>query len=319
MRNSKRIGTVVTAGFGALSMVALAACGGSGDGGSQGVDRVVFAVPSWVGAEANVAVASYLLEQELDVRASSVAMDVPDAWDALHAGEVDAILEDWRGEPAREKEYVDRQETVVEGGDLGVTGHIGWFVPKYYADEHPEISDWRNLDDLAEDFRTPKSGDRGQLLEGSPSYTTNDEAIIRNLDLNLEPVYAGSESEQITQIRKNNRQKKPFLTYFWTPQWLTDEVELVEVELPAYKEGCASDPKEVDCAYPNTPLQKYFNAEFAEKGGAAADFLKNFKWDEEHQNEVARMIKIDERSPREAARRWVADHEDVWREWIPED
>ncbi|MFD1830467.1 ABC transporter substrate-binding protein [Streptomyces desertarenae] len=315
---SRRMRTTLTAGASALGMAALAACGAADTGAaSGGSDTVTIAVPSWVGAEANAAVAKHLLEEELDVEAELRQMDEPVAWDALDSGKADAILEDWGGVPKKEKRYVEERKTVVPAGDLGVTGHIGWFVPKYFADEHPDVTDWKNLDKYADELRTTESNGKGQLLEGSPSYTTHDDAIIKNLGLNLKTVYAGSESAQITQIRKYVEERKPFLTYWWTPQWLNAEIDFVEVELPEHTEGCDADPEEVACGYPDTPLQKYLNADFAENGGDAAEFLKNFRWSTEQQNQVAKWIAGDGMSAEDAAAKWVKENKDTWEKWLP--
>ncbi|MCZ9344970.1 glycine/betaine ABC transporter substrate-binding protein, partial [Streptomyces sp. TRM76130] len=117
------------------------------------------------------------------------------------------------------------------GGDLGVTGHIGWFVPTYFAKEHPDVTDWKNLNEYADLFRTPESGGKGQLLDGSPSYVTNDKALVANLDLDYRVVFAGSEAAQITQIEQFAKEKKPFLTYWYSPQWLFQKVPMTEVKL----------------------------------------------------------------------------------------
>ena len=132
-----------------------------------------------------MAVAQNLLEDELGYRVDTVQIDEVPAWDALSQGRVDAILEDW-GHPEQEKQYVKDKKTIVSGGDLGVTGHIGWFVPKYCADEHPDVTDWKNLNKYADELRTAESGDKGQLLDGSPSYVTNDKALVKNLGPGLQ-------------------------------------------------------------------------------------------------------------------------------------
>ncbi|WP_069814637.1 ABC transporter substrate-binding protein [Streptomyces sp. TP-A0874] len=278
---------------------------------------VTLSVQSWVGAQANAAVAQYLLEHELGYRVDTVQVDEVPAWDALSQGRVDAILEDW-GHPEQERRYVKEKKTIRAAGDLGVTGHIGWYVPKYWADEHPDVTDWKNLDKYAEELRTAESGDKGQLLDGSPSYVTNDQALVRNLELDYEVVFAGSEAAQITQIQQFAKERRPFLSYWYEPQWLFEKVPMVEVQLPEYTEECAAKaPEDIDCAYPRTPLQKYLNARFAENGGAAAAFLENFHWSQEDQNEVSAMIASEKLSPQEAAERWVRKHPDVWRAWLP--
>ncbi|MET9799416.1 ABC transporter substrate-binding protein [Streptomyces sp. NPDC006368] len=315
--------TRVTAAAAALALLALTGCGAadmtrqaSPYAAAQGAKTVTLSVQSWVGAQANVAVAQYLLEHELGYRVDTVQIDEVPAWDALSQGRVDALLEDW-GHPEQEKRYVDDKKTIIRGGGLGVTGHIGWFVPTYFAEAHPDVTDWKNLNTYADRLRTAESGGKGQLLDGSPSYVTNDKALVKNLDLDYQVVFAGSEAAQITQIKQFAKERKPFLTYWYKPQWLFEKVPMTEVKLPAYKEGCDADPEKVACAYPHTPLQKFLNADFAEKGGKAAAFLKNFRWTTEAQNDVALMIAEQKLSPREAAEKWVKANESTWRPWIP--
>jgi len=283
---------------------------------AQGAKTVTLSVQSWVGAQANVAVAQYLLEHELGYRVDTVQVDEVPAWDALSQGRVDALLEDW-GHPEQEQRYVEEKKTVTRGGDLGVTGHIGWYVPTYFAKRHPDVTDWKNLNKYADQFRTAESGGKGQLMDGSPSYVTNDKALVKNLGLDYKVVFAGSEAAQITQIKQFAKEKKPFLTYWYSPQWLFEKVPMTEVKLPPYKEGCDADPEKVACAYPHTPLQKYLNTGFAEKGGDAAAFLKNFEWTTADQNEVSLMIAEQKLSPEEAAKRWVERHEATWKAWLP--
>ncbi|MGP3683641.1 ABC transporter substrate-binding protein [Streptomyces sp. IBSNAI002] len=282
---------------------------------AEGAKTVTLSVQSWVGAQANTAVAAYLLEHELGYRVDTVQVDEVPAWDALSQGRVDAILEDW-GHPEQEKRYVQDKKTITAGGELGVTGHIGWYVPTYFAEEHPDVTDWKNLDKYAGLLRTAESGGKGQLLDGSPSYVTNDKALVKNLDLDFEVVFAGSEAAQITQIRQFAKERKPFLTYWYKPQWLFERVPMTEVKLPAYEEGCDADPERVACAYPHTPLQKYLNTQFAQTGGKAAEFLERFHWGVEEQNEVALMIAEEKLAPEQAAKKWVERNRQVWEPWV---
>ncbi|KUF17769.1 ABC transporter substrate-binding protein [Streptomyces silvensis] len=321
MRARTRVTSAVTAG---VALLALSGCGAadmtkqaSPYANAAGARTVTLSVQSWVGAQADVAVAEYLLKNELGYRVDKVQIDEVPAWDALSQGRVDAIMEDW-GHPEQEQRYVKDKKTIVPGGDVGVTGHIGWYVPTYFAEKHPDVTDWRNLNKYADRFRTSESGSKGQLMDGSPSYVTNDKALVANLDLDYEVVFAGSEAAQITQIEQFAKQKKPFLTYWYKPQWLFEKVPMTEVKLPAYKEGCDADPAKIKCAYPHTPLQKYFNADFAKNGGKAAEFLRKFKWSEADQNEVSLMIADKKMSPDDAAKKWIDSNESKWRAWLPE-
>jgi glycine betaine/proline transport system substrate-binding protein len=117
-------------------------------------------------------------------------------------------------------------------------------------------------------------------------------------------------------MRQFANEQKPFLTYWYSPQWLFKKVPMTEVKLPPYKEGCDADAAKIACAYPHTPLQKYLNADFAKSGGRAAAFLKKFTWTTEDQNEVSLMIADQKLSPEDAAKKWVDSHPGVWRKWL---
>lgn len=318
MNHSQRMRTTLVAGAAGLGLLALSACAADiGSGSAAASDEVTLTVPSWVGARANAEVAKVIMERELDVKVELQQLDEPVAFDALNNGKVDAIMEDWGGSPKKEKLYVEDKKTVVKGGDLGVVGHIGWFVPKYYADANPEAMDAKNLNAFAKDFRSANSGDQGEFLGAAPSYVTYDEHLIKNFKLNFKIKETGNEAAQIKEIQQKYRDKEPFITYWWDPQWLNADIELVEVKLPAYEEGCNVPDTATDCAYANTPLQKYLNADFAENGGDAAEFIKNFKWSTEDQNTVAKAIAKDKMSGPEAAEKWVEENKSTWEAWLP--
>ena len=74
---------------------------------------------------------------------------------------------------------------------------------------------------------------------------TEDEAIINDLDLNYKVVYAGSEAALIEAFRKAEQNKTPLIGYFYSPQWFLNEVPLVKINLPPWKEGCDYDARDL--------------------------------------------------------------------------
>lgn len=320
MRVSER--TRVRRGAAVVASAALILTGcNSEDGGDEkngaGYDEIIIAVSPWAGAQANGAVAAHLLEKELDVKVKVKEMTTDKAWDGMNDGSVHAFLEDWRGNLDKERKYIEEANTVVEGGDLGVTGHIGWFVPKYFADENPDIADWENLNKYASKFQAPGTGDKGQLLGAEKSWTSYDEHLVKNLDLNYEIKPAKSEDALVAEIEERYQAEEPFLTYWYEPHWKNLDLDLVEIEFPDYVEGCNEPVEFTDCAYFNTPLQKFFNADFVANGGEAAEFLRNFRWSTEQQNEVAKLLADGGLSPKGAATQWAGQNEDTWKRWLP--
>jgi glycine betaine/proline transport system substrate-binding protein len=229
---------------------------------------------------------------------------------------VDVILENW-GHDDLKKRYIDDRKVAVEQGLTGNKGIIGWYVPPWMAKEHKDITNYKNLNKYAEDFRTDKSGDKGQFLAGDPSFVTNDAALIKNLGLNFEVVYAGSEDALIAAFRKAETEKEPLIGYFYAPQWLLSEIPLVHIPLPLYKPGCDADPKTVACDYQPYDLDKIARKAFVDSGSPAADLVKNFRWTNEDQNAVARDITVEKLSRDAAAKRWLDDNRSTWEKWLP--
>jgi glycine betaine/proline transport system substrate-binding protein len=305
--------------------ISLAACGGgniesapapSGGSGGAAADCGTFniAINPWVGYEASAHVLGYVAKTKLgcEVEYKNVKEEV--AWQGMGNGEIDVVVENW-GHADLKQKYIVEQKTAQEGGLTGNIGEIGWYVPPWMAQQYPDITDWNNLNKYADMFKTTESGGKGQLLDGDPSFVTNDEALVKNLNLNYQVVYAGSEAALIQAFRQAEANKTPLLGYFYSPQWFLSEVPLVKVKLPPYTEGCDADPAKVACDYPTYDLDKIVATRFVESGSPAVALTKAFNWTNEDQNVVAKYISEDGMDPEAAAEKWVNENAakaDAW-------
>ncbi|NUR99988.1 MAG: ABC transporter substrate-binding protein [Kribbellaceae bacterium] len=308
---------------GLLTAVALAVtgCGGQKVGAEQkptgGKECGSFnlTVSPWVGYEANAAVVSYVATKDLGCKVTKKNLAEQVAWQGFATGEVDVNLENWGHEDLKKK-YITDQKVAVEAGSTGVKGVIGWYVPPWMAAKYPDITDWKNLNRYAGLFKTSESGGKGQLLDGDPTYVTNDDALVKNLSLDYKVVQSGSETALIQAFRDAEKNKKPLLAYFYQPQWFFNEVKLVKINLPAYKPGCDAVAAKVACDYPPYDLDKIVSKKFADSGSPAYDLVKNFKWTNDDQNAVARMIAVDKLTPDQAAEKWVDDNQSKVNAWL---
>lgn len=300
-----------------------AACGGakvgddssasSGSSGKCGTFNL--AVNPWVGYEADAAVVAYVAEKDLGCKVVKKNLVETVSWQGFSTGVVDAVLENW-GHDDLVKKYITDQKVAQDAGPTGNQGVIGWYVPPWLAKAHPDILDWNNLNKYASQFKTSESGSKGQLLDGDPSYVTNDAALVANLKLNYKVVQGGSETALITSFRQAEAQKKWLLAYFYSPQWFLNEVPLVKINLPKYTTGCDADAKKVACDYPAYTLNKIISTKFATSGSPAATLVKNFKWTNEDQNAVAKSIAVDKLSDEAAAKKWVDANPDKVKAWL---
>ncbi|MFF0737944.1 ABC transporter substrate-binding protein [Streptomyces chartreusis] len=314
-----RSGAAATAALG----LALTACSGAkvgeenaGAGGGPGeCGTFNLAVSPWVGYEANAAVIAHVAEKELGCKVVQKDLKAEIGWQGFESGEVDAIVENW-GHDDLKKKYITEQKTAVNLGPTGNKGIIGWYIPPWIAKKYPDITDWRNLDKYAAKFKTSESGSKGQLLDGDPSYQTNDEALVKNLKLDFKVVYAGSETALLQAFRDAEKNKKWVIGYFYEPQWLFSEVPLVHIDLPKHTAGCDADPAKVACDYPVFDLDKIVSTRFAKSGSPAYDLVKNFTWTNDDQNTVAKYIALDKMTPEAAAKKWVEAHPDKVKAWL---
>jgi glycine betaine/proline transport system substrate-binding protein len=310
------------AGIAVLGLT-LTACGGAkvGDDSAGGSDSsgkcgtFNLAVNPWVGYEANAAVVAYVAEHDLGCKVNQKDLKEEIAWQGFGTGEVDAVIENW-GHDDLKKKYITDQKTAVDAGPTGNKGLIGWYVPPWLAKAHPDITDWENLDKYAAEFKTSESGGKGQLLDGDPSFVTNDEALVKNLKLDYKVVYAGSETALIQAFRKAEKDKEWVIGYFYEPQWFMSEVPLVKVKLPEYKQGCDIDAEKVACDYPVYELDKIVSAKFAKSGSPAYDLVKKFSWTNDDQNAVAKYIAVGKMTPEAAAKKWVEANRAKVDAWI---
>jgi glycine betaine/proline transport system substrate-binding protein len=317
-----RLGAVL-----AVAVLAAAACGGAKVGGStsgkssgasgtnEGCGTVNMAVNPWVGYEADAAVVAYVAQQKLGCKVVKKNLVEQVSWAGFSTGVVDVILENW-GHDDLKKKYITDQKVAQDAGPTGNLGVIGWYVPPWLATAHPDILDWNNLNKYADMFKTSESGGKGQLLDGDPSYVTNDAALVKNLNLNYKVVQGGSETALIASFRQAEQQKKALLAYFYSPQWFLNEVPLMKINLPKYTSGCDAVADKVACDYPAYNLNKIVSTKFANSGSPAYKLIKKFTWTNEDQNSVAKSIAVDKLSDDAAAKKWVDANPDKVNAWL---
>jgi glycine betaine/proline transport system substrate-binding protein len=302
----------------------LTACGGSdindtntsasGSGGKDCGDLRI-AVNPWTGYVSNAHVIGQVAKEQLGCNVTYPEVKEEVGWQGMADGSIDTIVENW-GHPDLVKKYIDEQKSVEDAGLTGNDGIIGWYVPPWMAEKYPDITDWNNLNKYADLFKTSESGGKGQLLDGDPSYVTNDEALVKNLNLNYKVVVGGSEAALIQSFKSAEQNKTPLLAYFYEPQWFFSEMKLVKVNLPPYTDGCDADPAKVACDYPPYALNKLISTKFADSGSPAVDLIKNFNWTNDDQNAVSTYIAQDGMDPDAAAQKWIDANQDKVDAWL---
>ena len=309
---SKRVRARFTLLLGAslAAVIGLVASGSALGSSAQSCGTVTLNEQAWAGSTANTYVVKYVLEEKLGCSVKITKVTEIPVFQAMADGKVDAVLEDWN-HVAQYKQFVAKQKSVVLVRANGLVGHIGWFVPKYLLKQYPQFKTWRGLKGKESVFKTAESGSQGMFLGGDPSYVQKDKELIELLGLDFKHVTVGAEPAEVARFTQQIKQKKPVIFYWWTPQYLNQQLNLAEVKLPARIKGCQDDAsaggeiKKYKCAYAADPLNKLFSKKFIQSGSPAVKVLRNFKWSNADQNLVAKWIAGDKVKPEKAAEKWV--------------
>jgi glycine betaine/proline transport system substrate-binding protein len=318
----KRLRLTATALVAVAALVASASALGGG-ARSAACGNVVLNENAWAGSTSNIYVVKYVLEKNLGckVKVTNITENQP-SFQAMADGKIDVVLEDWDNTlVASNKKYVTSGSVVNVGGN-GITGVIGWFIPRYLLKQYPQFKTWKGLKGKESVFKSPESGSQGMFLGGDPSYVQKDKALIAGLGLNLKHVVAGAEPAQVARWSQLYKQKKPVLFYWYDPQYLNAQYDLVQVQLPARFKGCqddekqGGDPKKYACAYPSYGLDKLVSGKFAKSGSPALAVIKKFTWTSADQNTVANLIAGKKMKPDKAAETWVKANQAKVKAWL---
>ena len=309
-------GVAVLLAVTAIAAVAIAATAGGASARSNGKPTITLATNSWEGSLANNVVAQYVIQNKLHYQVNLVTIDEIPAWTAMVQGKMSAVMEEW-GHSTQYSQYVKKSHQVANAGLEGPNGNIGWYVPTYLMKQHPELKTWKGVKKDWKLFVTPQSSPQGQFLDGSPSYVTNDQALVKNLKMNYKVVFAGSEAAQLTEIETLYKQKKPVLFYWYTPQYQNNIYKFSQVKLPKWTPTCAKlKPAKINCAYPPYHLYKVMAATLPKTAPAVAKFLCRFKWTSAMQNKVAYDLAVKHMSNSQAAAAFAKSHASLIKSWL---
>ncbi|MCG8424769.1 MAG: ABC transporter substrate-binding protein [Proteobacteria bacterium] len=304
-------------------LAATPGCGRRGDKSAASSDKITIKLAEnpWTGSSINVNVAKILLDK-LGYKVELVTLDENAQWAALATGDLSASLEIWpSGHQEAIEQYIDNKKVVVNIGELGVVGKIGWYVPAYVVEQHAELATVEGFKDPARAalFKTAETGEKGRFLTGDPSWVQYDGDIIKNLGLNLQVVSAGSEQAVLAAVDSAYSRKEPVLFYFWTPHAIHAKYKLTEVKLPAHSKACYAKIKEggVDCDYPPDRMFKVAFAGLEKQAPDAYTVLKRMRYSTDEQVAMIAAVELDKKSPRDVAEDWLDRNQATWNAWMP--
>ena len=218
--------------------------------------------------------------------------------------------------------YKSFNNAIKKGGIIDAGTHAAVIreevgVPQWVIDKNlcPGLPNWEALKSCKNVFTSPDSGGKGRILDGprswhGPEYPDRVQALLGD---DWVVNFAGSANALWAELASAKREGRGTIIFNWTPNF-TDREGFVFIEWPPYYTGCRKqDGGDSKCGSPKLSLKKAANDKFPITHPKAYMAFSRMSFNTKGIGQMAALVDIDKMSHENAARKWLADHKDVWK------
>jgi glycine betaine/proline transport system substrate-binding protein len=274
-------------------------------------EPIKLAMLEWTGQHVSTHIAGQLL-QKLGYKVEYVTAGNFPEFSGLADGTLSASVEIWMNNVGDIFPKALQAKKIEDVGPLKLETREGWIYPKYMEQTCPGLPDWSALTKPAcvQALSSPDTFPKGRLLDYPADWGSRTSQIIKDNDLPLASVPAGSEGALVAELESATAAKKPLVMMFWAPHYALAEADVGWVKMPPCKVN--------DNAHCITPpdVDKIVWSGFGKKWPAAYEFLKHLEVDAKEQQQM--MLRVDKKGENldTVTKEWIDQHEAVWQPWL---
>ena len=287
--------------------------------------NVIIAEQSWTGSAVICQVMKYTIEKKLNIPVKVTQLSGSVAWVGMDKGDVDVFSDIWEtAEIEGMKKYTEEKKS-CEVVLSYPNAPQGWYIPKFVAEEHGI----RTIEDLKgkEKLFDIDSDGKGDLWGGPTSWKMNEITSVRIRDYGLDFENLGVEQwAWLATLKAALLKKKPVIFYYWEPEWLFSEYDLVMIKEPAYDPAkwkfVQKHPEKstITCAIQPTNVWVGMSKKMEKRLPKAYQFFKNWSIPIGEVNKlIALVTDLDGKtklSGADAAKKWVDDNPEIVNAWL---
>lgn len=287
--------------------------------------NVIISEQSWTGSAVICQVMKNVLENKLDIPVKIIQLNGAATWVGMDKGDVDVFSDIWETAEAGGIEKYTKEKKSSEVVLSYANAPQGWYIPKFVAEEHgiKTVEDLKGKEQL---FDIDSDG-KGELWGGPTSWKMSEITDIRIRDYGLDFENLGVEQwAWLATLKSAILNKKPVIFYYWEPEWLFTEYDLVKIEEPAYEEAkwkfVQKQPEQskITCEIEPTNVWVGISKKMETRLPTAYKFFQNWSIPINEVNElIALVTDIDGKtklSGEDAAQKWVEDNPDIVNGWL---
>ncbi len=261
--------------------------------------------------------------KEAGYRVEYVNADYSASFTGVKLGDLHATV-GWETTPEQIEDAMNSGKA-LNLGSTGVEIDEGWWFPAITKEACPGLPDWEALKQpgCVEALSTAETAPMARFVGVPSGWVANTEERIEAFDLEFENVPTGSPVAMAATIQGAVDRGEPIIGWGYVPHWLTANNEGEFVKFPAYEAECYSDPswgvnpdKSFDCGFNAGYIWKIMNKDAFDSLPYARRIFYLLQLDSTAVGEGMSRIDNDGVSLVDAAREWMASHEDDWQAWI---
>ena len=295
---------------------------------------VTIANMNWQSAEVVAEIDKIILSEGYGCNAELVAGDTMPTFTSMNEkGQPDLAPELWVN-AVREPldKAVDEGRMIIAAEVLQDGGIEGWWVPKYFADEHPDIKTIGDALEHPELFPAPEDPDKGAVFNCPSGWncqisTGNLFEAYEASDKGFDLIDTGSAAGLDGSLSNAYEGKKPWLGYYWAPTPLLGRYEMVKLDFDTEfdKKEWDTCTSVLDCdepkvnAWPASDVFSVVTKEFAEKADIAMDYVGKRQWKNDTVNELLAWMQENQATGEDGAWYFLENNEDLWTTWVSEE
>ena len=240
-------------------------------------------------------------------------------YEAIRLGDITISHEVWQSTFGKAFYNAMAKGGLIDAGTHAATTLEEMGVPQYVIDDNlcPGLPNWEALKNCKDVFATADSGGKGRWLEGPQSWHGDlmpDRVKALGLGDDYVVKFAGGADAIWAELASAKKESRGIITFNWTPNF-TDAEGFVFIEFPPYTDGCRVRQMVVTevCGSPKGWLKKAANYKFPKTHPAAYKAFSKISFTTTQVGQMAALVDVDKLSHQDAAKKWLADNEDVWK------
>jgi glycine betaine/proline transport system substrate-binding protein len=282
-------------------------------------DTIIVAQADWESIEFHNAVVAILIEEGYGVAVETVPADTAVMVASLRTSDINLSMEVWSDNIPTYQDELDSGDLV----ELSVNfddNMQGLYIPRYLAEQYPDLRTVEDLKDYVDLFPNPEGGDKGIIYGGPEGWSATDFLTKKMEAYGLNEFFEFKTIDSSATLNATlagaYANEEPWVGYNWEPTWALGLFDLVLLEDTPYSE---EDFEQGIGAFPTVRVTVAVDKTFEDNYPEITEFLANYTTSSEITSAALAYMQENEVEADAAARWFLENYESMWTSWVPSD